>query len=64
MTKVTDQSFNPSGDVGISNIKEAANVLANTITIYAKPGRRQSVALTRLEEASMWAVKATVVGDD
>jgi len=26
-------------------------------------GRRRSVALTKLEDFSMWAVKAAVVGD-
>lgn len=61
---VTDPDFNPSGDDRVKRIKEAANALAELIETEVTPGRRRSVALTRLEEASMWAVKAAVCGDD
>lgn len=59
----TDQSFNPSGDPVIAEIKAASNALAAAIE-KLPPGRRRSVALTHLETASMWAVKAAAVGDD
>lgn len=60
---VTDPNFNPSGDALIAEIKEAANALAAVIG-KVEPGRRRTLALHRLEEASMWAVKAQAVGDD
>ena len=59
---VTDQSFNPSGDQAVADIKAASNALAALIEALP-PGRRRSVALTNLETASMWAVKAAVCGD-
>jgi hypothetical protein len=62
MTKVTDTGFNPSGDPAIHAIKTKANDLAMEIG-KLPVGRRKSVALTKLEEASMWAVKAAACGD-
>ena len=59
---VTDTSFNPGSNPDIYNIKTAANALAAIIE-ELPPGRRRSVALTHLETASMWAVKAAAVGD-
>lgn len=60
---VTDTNFNPSGDPTIQQIKTAANAMAEIIEQEVPPGRRRSIALTKLEEASMWAVKAAAVGD-
>lgn len=62
-TKVTDTGFNPSGDPAIHEIKSAANAMAEVIG-KLPPSRRRSVALTNLETASMWAVKAAACGDD
>lgn len=62
--QVTDQSFNPSGDQRVDTIKRLTNELAAFIDANVQPGRRRSVALTQLETASMWAVKATVCGDE
>ena len=59
---VTDVSFNPSGNESITEIKEASNALAAVIEKLPS-GRRRSVALTNLETASMWAVKAAACGD-
>lgn len=61
--KVTDTGFNPSGDPAIHEIKTKANELAEVIG-KLPPSRRRSVALTYLETASMWGVKAAAVGDD
>lgn len=61
---VTDVSFNPSGSSNIDAIKRAANEFAAVIEANTPPGRRRSVALTHLETASMFAVKAAAVGDD
>jgi len=60
---VTDTNFNPSGDPMITRIKEASNQTASIIE-ELPAGRRRSVALTNLETASMWAVKAAAVGDN
>lgn len=60
---VTDTTFNPSGNPAITDIKEASNALAAVIE-RLPPSRRRSVALTNLETASMWAVKAAACGDD
>lgn len=59
---VADVKFNPSGDSLIHEIKTKANELAKVIE-KVEPGRRRSVALTNLETASMWAVKAAACGD-
>lgn len=60
---VTDPKFNPSGNPAIHAIKTKANELAAEIE-KLPPGRRRSVALTQLETASMWAVKAVACGDE
>lgn len=58
----TNPAFNPSGNPRITEIKEAA--LALEAAIMELPAtRRRSVALTQLETATMWAVKAAAVGD-
>ena len=61
---VTDPNFNPSGDERITTIKTMANALAEYIETNVPAGRRRSIALTELESASMWAVKAAAVGDE
>lgn len=60
---VTDTSFNPSQDPMIKLIKTKANELADILG-QLDPSRRRSIALTKLEDASMWGVKAAVCGDD
>jgi hypothetical protein len=60
---VTDTTFNPGGNPLVGDIKQAANALAEAIE-RVPPGRRRAVALENLETASMWAVKAAVVGDE
>ena len=61
---VTNPEFNPSGKESIKQIKEAGAELEEAIMINVAPGRRRAVALTQLEGALMWAVKAAAVGDD
>lgn len=60
---VTDVQFNPSGNPAITAIKMQANKLGMVIEDQVEPGRRRSVALTKLEDAAMWAVKSAAVGD-
>ena len=59
---VTNPNFNPSGNISVAAIKSKANELAELVEALPN-GRRKSIALTQLEQASMWAVKAAVVGD-
>jgi hypothetical protein len=61
---VTDPGFNPSGSEHIAAIKEAAVAFELVIRLHSPAGRRQSIALTHLETASMYAVKAVAVGDE
>lgn len=61
---VTDPKFNPSNNPTIDAIKRAVVEMENFITEEIPAGRRRSVALTKLEDFSMWAVKAAAVGDN
>lgn len=61
---VTDRDFNPSGSDAIAAIKQAAIDFELVIKQNTPASRQQSVALTNLETASMWAVKAAAVGDN
>lgn len=61
---VTNPAFNPSGDSRITHIKLTVESLADYIETMIEPGRRRSVALTKLEDFSMWAVKAAACGDN
>lgn len=61
---VTDPKFNPSGKESIADIKNAALEFESVIKRCAPAGRRQSLALTHLETAAMFAVKAAAVGDE
>lgn len=61
---VTDPAFNPSGKPTIDAIKEAGVAVEAAIRANSPAGRRQSLALTHLETALMFAVKAAAVGDD
>lgn len=60
---VTDRNFNPSGSPEIDAIKRAAQAFEAVIKENTPMTRRQSVALTHLETAAMWAVKAAAVGN-
>lgn len=48
----------------VDALRDAVNNLGDYIEDNIEPGRRRSVALTKLEDFSMWAVKAAAVGDD
>lgn len=45
-------------------IKRRFNDLASVIETSVLPGRRKALALTNLEQAAMWAVKALTQGDE
>lgn len=59
----TDPKFNPSNNQTVAGIKDAVVNMEQYILDNIPHGRRRSVALTKLEDFSMWAVKAAVVGD-
>ena len=61
---VTDPKFNPSEDPVIDGIKRRVVELEEFATSRIEGSRRLSVALTQLETASMWLVKAAAVGDE
>lgn len=61
---VTEREFNPSGNPQIDAIKKAALEFEQVIIANAPETRRRSIALTHLETASMFAVKAAVCEDD
>lgn len=61
---VTNRNFNPSGNIVVDGIKRMGAELGEFITDNVPDGRRKAVALTELETALMWAVKAAVVGDE
>jgi hypothetical protein len=61
---VTDPKFNPSGSEVISGLKDGVIAMEQFILDNIPAGRRRSVALTKLEDFSMWAVKAAAVGDN
>lgn len=50
--KLTDDEIDT-----IDAIKNAGQALADTIETNAAPGRERSLAITKTEEAVMWAVK-------
>lgn len=56
-------SFNPSSNPKVDDFKKRIAVLIDDLNDYAvhrdKPGAREaSIAMTELESAAMWAVKA------
>lgn len=44
------------------DLREAFRVMEAVITTITPAGREQALALTKLEESAMWAVKAIAVG--
>lgn len=59
---VSGTVHNPEAEAAIGEIREAANALAAVIE-KLPASRRRAVALTNLETAAMWAVKAAASGD-
>lgn len=63
--KKTFAYHKPSNE-GLEKIKvlrEAFSVVHSTIELNAPSSRERSVALTELETAAMWAIKAVVCND-
>lgn len=61
---VTDPKFNPSGSNDIAALKEAALKYEEAINKFVPLNSRcKSIALTHLETASMFAVKAAATGE-
>lgn len=47
----------------ITQLREGFSNLANLIEIMAPNSRHKSIAITELETAAMWAIKAVVFND-
>ena len=62
-SNITAREFNPSSNELVDEIKAKANELAETINKLPS-SRRRSIALTHIETASMFAVKAVFYNDD
>ena len=60
---VTAKDFNPSNNDTVAAIKSKANELAAVVNDLP-PSRRRSIALTHIETASMFAVKAVFYDDE
>jgi hypothetical protein len=56
-------SPSPAGLTQITYLREAFSQVAEAIQKHAPDSREKSVALTQLETAAMWAVKAVVFND-
>ena len=58
----TFQSFNPTGDSRVADIKKATDDLIEMVRKYANDTsdgkRRAELAMTNYEQAAMWAVKS------
>ncbi len=63
MTEVSKSTAPDTSDQG-GHIRSVINNAATYINATVTPGRRRALALTKLEEAGMWAVKAATQGDD
>jgi hypothetical protein len=61
---VTDPKFNPSNNQVVAGLKEGALNMEQFILDNIPEGRRRQIALTKLEDFSMWAVKAAAVGGE
>lgn len=61
-TDVTAKDFNPSNNDLVDLIKGKANELAEAVNLLPE-SRRRSIALTHIETASMFAVKAVFYDD-
>ena len=60
-THTTNPEFNPSGSDVVTGIKSRIEELMDYIVENVPEGRCRSVALTNIEQGSMWAVKANCV---
>ena len=57
-TGYTNKDFNPSGDVRVDIIKQAAESLATVIEEHAPDGALKDKAIIDVQSASMFAVKS------
>lgn len=62
-TDVSAKNFNPSNNEMVDEIKNKVNELSEVLNMLPR-SRRRSIALTHLETASMFAVKAVFYNDD
>lgn len=51
------------GLVRIQTLREKFTELAQLLEAEVHPGREKSIAITKLEETAMWAVKGVVLND-
>lgn len=59
-------AYHKPSEEGLATItffREEFSAMKRTIEANAPPSRERATALTRLEEAAMWAIKAVVCND-
>lgn len=61
MRSLTNITPNETQVALIEVIRERAKTMGQTIIFNIKPSRERSLALTHLEETTMWAVKAVLM---
>lgn len=61
---LTNQTPNVGQVERIENVRWAAKTLAQRIIHNSEPSRQRSLAVTKLEESIMWAVKGIVLEDE
>ena len=54
----TNPDFNPSGSEVVAGIKSRVEELMEYLEANVPDNRQRSIAMTNLEQGSMWAVKA------
>lgn len=58
---LTNVTPSPAGVERIEHIRSLARDLASAVVLNCPPSRERSLALTHLEETTMWAVKSIVL---
>lgn len=58
---LTNITPNPERIERIESLRASAKSLARSIIMTCEPSRERSLALTHLEEVTMWAVKAIIL---
>ena len=52
-----------AGHIAINALREGFSLAQRLIDQYCPPSRQKSIAITELETAAMWAIKAVVFND-
>lgn len=62
-TEFATHNHNPDQLAACDEVRRAYSSLLDTIERTTPPGRPRSVAITKLEESCMWAIKGISIGE-